>query len=129
MDYKSVNVKTVDEYMAALTPRERKALQAVRRTIRAAAPQAVEAIGYGMPGYKQNGVLVYFAAFKDHLTFFAGGAINEKFAKELKAFKQTKGGIHFTPEKPLPASAITRIVKLRLRENEARAKAKAQRKK
>jgi uncharacterized protein YdhG (YjbR/CyaY superfamily) len=128
MHGKAAAPKTVEEYLAALTPKERKALQAVRRTIRAAAPEATEHIGYGMPGYKQKGVLVYFAAFTNHLTFFAGGAINEKFAKDLKSFEQTKGGIHFTPEKPIPAALITRIVKLRVRENEVHAKAKAKEK-
>ena len=124
MRAKAATPKTVDEYLAALKPSERKALQAVRRTIRAAAPQATEHIGYGMPGYKHKGVLVYFAAFTNHLTFFAGGAINEKFAKDLKRFERTKGGIHFTPEQPIPAALITRIVKLRVKENEARAKGK-----
>lgn len=124
MDYKSVKAKTVDEYMAALAPKERKALQAVRRTVLKAAPGAEEVISYGMPGYKLNGYLVGFAAFTDHLSFFAGTTINEGFAKQLKGFEQTKGGIHFTPQHPLPASLITRIVKARARDNEQRQKAK-----
>jgi uncharacterized protein YdhG (YjbR/CyaY superfamily) len=116
--------KTIDEYLAALTPKERKALQAVRRTIRAAAPKAVEGISYGMPGVKHEGYLVGYAAFKDHLSFFAGAAINRKFSTQLKRFEQSKGGVHFTPEKPIPASLVTRMVKSRVRENEARAKAR-----
>jgi uncharacterized protein YdhG (YjbR/CyaY superfamily) len=116
--------KTIDDYLATLTPKERRALQAVRRTIRAAAPKAVEVISYGMPGYKHEGYLVAFAAFKAHLTFFAGTAINREFSTQLKGFEQSKGGVHFTPEKPIPASLVTRMVKSRVRENEARAKAR-----
>ena len=116
--------KTVDGYLTALTPKARKALQALRRTIHAAAPKAVEGISYGMPGFKHEGYLVGYAAFKDHLSFFAGGAINSKFSTELKRFEQSKGGVHFTPEQPIPASLVTRMVKSRVRENEARAKAR-----
>ncbi len=116
--------KTVDGYLAALTPKERKALQALRRIIRAAAPNAAEGISYGMPGFKHEGYLVGYAAFKDHLSFFAGAAINSKFSGQLKTFEQSKGGVHFTPERPIPASLVTRMVKSRVRENEARARAR-----
>jgi uncharacterized protein YdhG (YjbR/CyaY superfamily) len=121
---KSATPKTIDQYLAPLTPKERRALQAVRRTIRAAAPKAEEVISYGMPGFKHQGYLVAFAAFKDHLTFFAGTAINREFSAQLKRFEQSKGGVHFTPERPIPASLVTRMVKWRVRENEARAKAR-----
>lgn len=124
MDSKATTAKTIDGYLAALKPEDRKALEAVRRTIRAAAPQATEFISYGIPAYRHNGNLVSFAAFKNHLTLFAGRAINKKFAKDLKRFEQTKGGIHFTPETPIPAALITRIVKSRARENETRARRK-----
>src|SRR5687767_3296136 len=111
MGSNGAKLKTIDEYLAALTPKERKALQAVRRTIRAAAPKAVEGISYGMPGFKYEGYLVGYAAFKDHLSFFAGAAINRRFSTQLKRFEQSKGGVHFTPEKPIPASLVTRMVK------------------
>ena len=124
MDSKSATPNTIDQYLAALSPKQRKALQAVRRTIRAAAPDAVEGISYGMPGYKHKGYLVAFAAFKDHLSFFAGTAINRTFSTQLKRFEQSKGGVHFTPEHPIPPSLVTRMVKWRVRENEARAKAR-----
>jgi uncharacterized protein YdhG (YjbR/CyaY superfamily) len=124
MDSKSAKAKTIDAYLAALTPKERRALQALRRTIRAAAPDAVEVISYGMPGFKHEGYLVAFAAFKDHLSFFAGTAINRKFSTQLKRFEQSKGGVHFTPERPIPASLVTRMVKSRVRENEARSTAR-----
>ena len=124
MNSKSAKPTTIDEDLAVLTPKERRALQAVRRTIHAAAPDAVEVISYGMPGFKHEGYLVAFAAFKNHLTFFAGAAINRKFSTALKGFEQSKGGVHFTPERPIPARLVTRMVKWRVRENEARAKAR-----
>jgi uncharacterized protein YdhG (YjbR/CyaY superfamily) len=106
----------------------RKALQDLRTTIRAAAPEAVEVISYRMPAFRQNGALVFFAAFGDHCSFFPGSvATQRKFAAELKPFAAGKGTVHFTPGHPLPAALVTRIVKARVAENAARAKAKARR--
>jgi len=119
------SAKTVDEYIRQYPPEVRRALQDLRRTIKAAAPDAEERIGYGMPGYKYYGWLVFFGGFKDHCSFFpASTAIVDSLKRELKAFDAKGGTIHFTPEHPLPATLVKRIVRLRMKENELRKKRK-----
>lgn len=114
--------KTVDEYLANVPADMRRSLQRLRKTIRAAAPGAEEVISYQMPAFRYRGMLVYYAAFKDHCSFFVGSpAVRRKFAEELKPFAAGKGTVHFTPERPLPGPLVTRIVKARVAENEARA--------
>ncbi len=111
--------RTVDEYFDRLQPESRAALQRLRRTIRAAAPEAEEVISYRMPAFKHHGMLVYYAAFKDHLSLFVGSpAVRRKFARELKPFAAGKGTVHFTRERSLPAGLVTRIVRARVAENE-----------
>ena len=118
--------KTVDEYLAKVPVDMRTALQDLRKTIRAAAPNAEEVISYRMPAFRQNGILVYYGAFEDHCSFFPGSvATQRKFAAELKPFAAGKGTVHFTPQRPLAAALVTRIVKARIAENEARARAKS----
>lgn len=115
--------KTVDEYLARVPPEFRTALQRLRKTIKAAAPDADEVMSYQMPAFRQSGMLVYFAAFKDHCSFFVGSAaVRRQFSTELKSFKAGKGTLHFTPDRPLPADLVIRIVKARVAENEARGK-------
>ncbi len=113
----------VDAYLAAVPADKRAALQELRDTIRAAAPAAEEVISYGMPAFRQNGILVYYAAFADHCSFFPASVVTaRKFARELKPFAAGKGTFRFTPEKPLPAGLVKRLVKARVSENEARAR-------
>ncbi|HTO94667.1 MAG TPA: DUF1801 domain-containing protein [Bacteroidota bacterium] len=115
--------KDVDAYIAAAPANARKALRALRNTVKAAAQEADEVISYGMPAYKYRGQLVYFAAFVDHCSFFPGSKrILKTFSRELKPFDASAGTIRFTPEKPLPAALVKKIVRLRMRENEERAK-------
>ena len=114
--------KTVDEYLARVPDDKRAALQRLRAVIKSAAPDAEEVVSYGMPAFRQRRMLVYYAAFKDHCSFFIGGpATRSRFAAELKPFMAGKGTVHFTPEKPLPDDLIRRIVKARVAENEERA--------
>jgi uncharacterized protein YdhG (YjbR/CyaY superfamily) len=123
---------TVDEYLAELPQPVRRVLGNLRKTIRATAPKADEVIGYGMPGYKYHGMLVYFAAFKSHCSFFPGTSMLEQFGAEVAPFKTSKGTLQFTVEKPLPQPLVRRIVKERMKQNEARQlakKAKASKKK
>jgi uncharacterized protein YdhG (YjbR/CyaY superfamily) len=115
---------TVDEYMADLPEKERAVLSNLRKTIKAAAPQAEETISYGMPGYKYQGMLVYFAAFKNHCSFFPGSSMLEHFGKEVKPYQTSKGTLQFTVEKPIPATLVKKIVKERMKQNEANALAK-----
>src|SRR2546428_5684204 len=117
--------ESVDDYLAALPAKQRKALASLRRAIKSAAPKATEGISYQMLTYKHKGMLVSFAAFKNHLSLFgATSDFRRKFTKELKGFETTTGSVHFTPEKPLPATVVRGIVKARVAENEARAKRK-----
>jgi uncharacterized protein YdhG (YjbR/CyaY superfamily) len=113
--------KAVDEYIARVPPKFRTALQRLRKTIKAAAPDAEEVISYQMPAFRQNGMLVYYAAFSDHCSLFvASDKIRRQFAEELKPFRAGKGTLQFTPETPIPAGLVTRIVKARMAENAAR---------
>jgi uncharacterized protein YdhG (YjbR/CyaY superfamily) len=114
---------TVGEYLRAVPPKQRAALEKVRKAIHAAAPGSVEVISYGMPAFKYRGrMLVYFAAFKDHCSFFpASGGLLAAHRSELKDFEASgKGTLRFTPEKPLPAALLKKLVKWRIKENEAR---------
>ena len=110
--------KTVDEYMARLPPKYRRAMQRLRRTIQAAAPDADELISYQIPAFRQKRILVYYAAFSDHCSLFiASPAVRKRFEAELKPFASGKGTYRFTPERPIPLRLVTRIVKARVAEN------------
>ncbi len=107
----------VDEYLAGVSPETRVALQQLRKTIRSAAPDAEEVISYGVPAFRQNGMLVHFAAFKDHCSFFAGYTTAlPKYAREVKPFLSGKTTLRFTPERPIPETLVRRIVRDRMRE-------------
>jgi uncharacterized protein YdhG (YjbR/CyaY superfamily) len=114
--------KSVDDYLAALPQEQRAALEKLRKTIRAAAPEATEAISYQMPAFKDHGrFLVSYAAFKDHCSLFpASYAVMEALEEELKPYFSAKGTLRFTPDKPIPAALVKKIVKARLRENAER---------
>jgi uncharacterized protein YdhG (YjbR/CyaY superfamily) len=121
---KSAPPKDVDEYLAGVPKEARATLEKLRKAIRAAAPKASEVISYQMPMYKQNGMLVGFAAFKDHCSLFPGPAVIKAHQEELKGYKTSKGTIRFPSDKPLPAALVKKLVKTRIRENEARASKK-----
>jgi len=106
---------TVDEYIASQPEALRPKLEQVRATIRSAVPEAVEGIGYRMPGYKLHGKpLLYFAAFKEHYSLFAAsGTFFATLKEELKGYELRKGTIHFELNKPVPVKLISRIAKLR----------------
>jgi uncharacterized protein YdhG (YjbR/CyaY superfamily) len=115
----------VDNYLAALGDDQRAALEKLRKTIKAAAPSAVETISYQMPAFKLEGrFLVSYAAFKDHCSLFPGAAVPDHLRDELKPFVAGKGTLQFTPEKPIPAALVKKIVKTRIREIEAAARRK-----
>jgi uncharacterized protein YdhG (YjbR/CyaY superfamily) len=112
----------VEDYLAALPEDQRAALEKLRETIRAAAPEATETISYQMPTFKIRGrVLVYYAAFKDHCSLFpASEAVMEALGEELKPYFSGKGTLRFTPDKPIPVAIVKKIVKARIEENAAR---------
>ena len=92
----------------------------MRATIKAAAPDAVETISYGMPAFKDHGTLVGFAAFKDHLSFFPMSvAVIEARREELEPYRTSRGTIQFKPDKPLPAALVRKLVKERIEENKS----------
>ncbi|OGS42091.1 MAG: hypothetical protein A3K67_01785 [Euryarchaeota archaeon RBG_16_62_10] len=120
--------KDIDEYLATVPVEARVALEKLRRTIRSAAPVAVEGISYRMPSFKYLGPLVAFAAFKGHCSFFPmSAAVVESHREELERYSTSKGTIRFPPDKPLPVALVRRIVMERIRENEAKAAARLRR--
>lgn len=121
---KTAPAKNVDEYIKALPANVRTISEKLRQTIKAAAPQAEEVISYQMPAYKYHGMLVYFAAFKNHIGFYPAPGGIEAFKKELSAYKGAKGSVQFPLDQPIPFDLISKIVKFRVKENEARISAK-----
>ena len=115
--------KNVDEYLAGVPKEARATLEKLRRTIKAAAPMASEGISYQMPMYKHHGMVVGFAAFKNHCSIFPGAAVMDAFREELKPYDTSKGTIRFPVDKPLPA-LVKKLVRARIKENEARANRK-----
>ena len=111
---------SVAAYLRAVPPAPRAALQKLRKTIKAAAPEATEVISYGMPMFKHHGMLVGFAAFKDHCSLFMSTAITSALKKELAPYDTSKGTIRFTADRPLPTVLVKKLVKARLAQNEAR---------
>ncbi len=111
----SVKAKTIDEYLSGFTKEVQVVLMQVRKTIQVASPDATETISYGMPAFKLNGILVYFAAFKNHIGLYALPSGNKAFEKELSQYKTGKGSIQFPLNKPMPLDLITKIVKYRVK--------------
>jgi uncharacterized protein YdhG (YjbR/CyaY superfamily) len=109
--------KDIDSYIGKQAVDLRERLKQIRQTIKTSAPKAEEVISYGMPAFKYHGMLVYFAAFKNHIGFYALPSGNEAFQKELSVYKQGKGSIQFPLDKPLPLALIKKIVKFRVKEN------------
>ncbi len=116
--------KTHDEYLAGVPSDMRAALQALRKTIRSAAPDAKEVISYRMPAFRRYGILVYYAAFRDHCSLFVGAEVREKFVKDLQPYAGGKGTVQFAPQRPLPVALVRRIVKQRVAEDDARVAAR-----
>jgi uncharacterized protein YdhG (YjbR/CyaY superfamily) len=118
----------VTDYFAEVPKPARAALEKLRRDIKSAAPEAVELIAWGMPAFRQDGLLVGYAAFKDHCSFFPmSGTLVRRYAAPLKGYSTSKGTIRFTPDKPLPAGLVRRLVKARIAENKTRQAARQQR--
>jgi uncharacterized protein YdhG (YjbR/CyaY superfamily) len=112
---------TVEDYLATLPEEPRAALEDLRKTIRAAAPQATETISYQMPTFRDQGrFLVSYAAYKNHCSLFpASKAVMEAHGEALKPYFSGKGTLRFTADKPIPAALVRKIVKTRIEENAA----------
>lgn len=111
---------SIDAYIGEFPPEVRERLGAMRRTIREAAPDAVEKISYQMPTFYLNGNLVHFAAFKHHIGFYPAPSGIEAFQEELAAYKGAKGSVQFPFNKPLPLDLVRRITAYRVVENLAK---------
>lgn len=109
---------TIDEYIAGFPKATQKLLQQFRTTIKKEVPNAEETISYAMPAFKLYGKhLVYFAAFKNHIGFYATPTGHKEFAAELSHYKTGKGSVQFPIDKPLPLLLIKKIVQFRVNEN------------
>ena len=114
----------VEDYLATLPEERRVVMEQLRQTLKAAAPEATETIAYAMPALRSHGgqFLVSYAAYKNHYSLFpASGAVVEALGEELKPYLTGKGTISFPVDKPVPLGLLTRVVKVRLDENAARA--------
>ena len=108
----------VDDYIAGFPPEVQIIMYEIRRRITDAAPDAVEGMAYGMPGYKTHGKpLVYFAGYIKHIGFYATPTGHSAFAEELAQYKQGKGSVQFPLDKPIPYDLIHRIIVFRALEN------------
>lgn len=117
---------SVDEYIATADPHAKKALRDIRKTIKEVAPMAEEVISYQIPGYKYHGMLVFFAAWKNHASLYPAPWGADSLKKEMAAYEGSKGTIKFPLDKPMPLSLIKKIVKYRMKENELKASLKKQ---
>ncbi|MFT3753195.1 MAG: DUF1801 domain-containing protein [Paludibacter sp.] len=108
---------TVDSYIDSFPEETQKLLEQLRAIIKETAPEAEEKISYGMPGYKLNGMLVYFAGYAKHIGFYPGVACIVAFMEELSVYKTSKGTVQFPLNRPLPTELIIHMVKFRIVEN------------
>jgi uncharacterized protein YdhG (YjbR/CyaY superfamily) len=120
MNRQGVNPTTIDEYLAALSDDKRVALEKLRKTIRAAAPNAEESISYQICAYRHDGMLVGFGATAKHCAFYLMSSSTVEAHKEaLKGYDTSKGTIRFRADKPLPPALVRKLVKARMAENAA----------
>jgi uncharacterized protein YdhG (YjbR/CyaY superfamily) len=108
---------TIDEYIASFPPDVQQKLREMRTVIRRAAPDAEEAIRYGIPTFRLDGSnLVHFAAFKNHIGFYPTPSVIEKFRKELSSYTLSKGTVQFPLNGPVPSDMVERFVRFRVQE-------------
>jgi len=117
--------KDIDAYISVQPENVKVILEKLRKTIKDAAPESEEVISYQMPAFKFHGILVYFAAWKNHIGFYPVSSAISKFKKELSAYESAKGSVKFPLDKPMPFTLISKIVKFRMKENLEKAKLKS----
>ncbi len=114
---------TVDDYFSRVPEPARSVLKKLRGAIRSVLPRdAAETISYRMPAFTRDGIIVWYAAFADHVSLFPKGSVLAHFTEELAGFKTSKGTVQFPLDRPLPVALIKRIVKARLAEQEMNAR-------
>ncbi len=118
MTSRKAEPKTIDGYLASVHDDHRRALEKVREAIHAAAPKAEECISYGIPAFRLNGrLLVGFGAWANHCSFYPMSSTTlRKFQRDVKNFQTSKGTLRFSPDKPLPASFVKKLVQARIAE-------------
>src|SRR6478672_329892 len=110
-----------DEYISTRPPSVRKILERIRRVIRKAAPGAQETISYGIPAFRLDGILLYFAAFKNHVGLYPPIRGDARLQRAMAPYAGEKGNLRFRLDEPIPYALIERIAKLRARQNRAKA--------
>ena len=120
MDSTSTAPANIDDYIKGFTPEVQAILQRVRAVIREAAPNAQEVISYRMPAFRQNGILVFFAAFKNHIGLYPPVSGNAQIEKAIARYAGEKGNLRFPFDKPIPYELIARIAKLRVKQDSAK---------
>lgn len=115
----------IDEYLKSVPDKERQVLEHIQSLIKKIVPDTEEVISYQVPTFKYKGLLVHFAYYKNHLSFFPGSKkVTIDFLPKLKGFKTAAATIQFSADNPIPDNIIEEIVKVRVRENEDRWKKK-----
>lgn len=125
MNSEKTATQNIDEYIADFPEDVQAKLKQLRAVIKAAAPEAEEAISYQMPTFKLKGNLVHFAAYQNHIGFYPAPRGIEAFKEELSAYKGGKGSVQFPLDKPLPLDLISKIVRFRVAENLEKATTKS----
>jgi uncharacterized protein YdhG (YjbR/CyaY superfamily) len=129
MDHHKGGFRSIDAYIAGFPEDIQALLEAVRATIKAAAPDATERISYQMPTFALHGNLVHFAALKNHIGFYPTSSGIAAFKDELAGYESSKGSVKVPIGQPLPLELISKIVQFRATENRNKAAAKARTKK
>ncbi len=107
----------IEEYISKYPEDIQKILQQIRTAIKKATPKSAEVISYGMPAFKMNKVLVYFAAGKNHIGFYPTPNPIKVFSKELEGYKTSKGAVQFPLDEKIPLALISKITKFRVKED------------
>jgi uncharacterized protein YdhG (YjbR/CyaY superfamily) len=111
---RKAKVQTINDYLKAVSPEKRAALNTLRRTIRTAFPRAEECISYGIPAFRLDGrVVAWFAAAARHCSFYPGGVL-DSFKSDLAGYETSKGTIRFQPDRPLPATLVKKLIRARI---------------
>jgi uncharacterized protein YdhG (YjbR/CyaY superfamily) len=121
---KATKFKTVNDYFSSFPASTKSMLRKMRSTIKEVVPKAEEVVSYNMPAFKQNGILVWYAAYRQHIGLYPTPAAIETFAHELRQYKTSKGAIQFPIDKPIPTSLVKKIVRFRVKQDFEKAKAK-----
>jgi len=124
-----IKAKDPDQYIASFPPEVQTLLQQLRTTIKRSAPRAQEVISYGMPAYKLDGMIAWFAGYAKHIGFYPGASGIAAFKNDLSLYKNAKGSVQFPLDKKLPLGLVSKIVKFKVKENLEKASLKKSAKK